>query len=63
MNKTDSDRCDDGNTNDEDGCSSDCLIEEDWSCIGEPSICGEYDNIDNFGNEDKDDRPVERPDD
>ena len=32
--------CDDGNTNDGDGCSSTCTIESsDWTCSGEPSDC------------------------
>jgi cysteine-rich repeat protein len=32
-------QCDDGNTNNEDGCSSICQVEQGWSCSGEPSIC------------------------
>ena len=28
----DGESCDDANTNDEDGCSADCVIEEGWSC-------------------------------
>lgn len=31
--------CDDGNTEDGDGCSSTCTIEEGWTCSGEPSAC------------------------
>jgi cysteine-rich repeat protein len=31
--------CDDLNTADGDGCSSDCLIEPGWGCGGEPSQC------------------------
>jgi len=31
--------CDDGNTEDGDGCDHDCQIEPDFSCAGEPSIC------------------------
>ena len=31
--------CDDGNFIDGDGCDNFCRIEEDWRCIGEPSIC------------------------
>ncbi|MBX3025716.1 DUF4215 domain-containing protein [bacterium] len=31
--------CDDGNTNDNDGCSSHCSIEGGWSCSGQPSVC------------------------
>ncbi len=34
-----SEKCDDENTNNGDGCSSTCQIEEDYSCHGEPSIC------------------------
>ncbi len=30
--KAGSEECDDGNTNNEDGCSSECLIETDWQC-------------------------------
>ncbi len=28
-----SETCDDGNTIDADGCSSDCLIEDGWTCV------------------------------
>jgi cysteine-rich repeat protein len=31
--------CDDGNTVDGDGCSSRCLVENGWTCSGEPSTC------------------------
>ena len=31
--------CDDGNTEDGDGCSSTGIIEPGWSCLGEPSVC------------------------
>ena len=31
--------CDDGNTNNGDGCSSVCTVEGGWACIGEPSVC------------------------
>ncbi len=31
--------CDDGDTNNGDGCSSSCSIETGWSCSGEPSEC------------------------
>jgi len=33
--------CDDGNTNNGDGCNSICKVESGWSCSGEPSICAE----------------------
>lgn len=33
--------CDDENTGDDDGCSSSCVIESGWSCVGEPSVCTE----------------------
>lgn len=32
-------RCDDGNTNPDDGCSAQCQIEPSFACVGEPSIC------------------------
>jgi cysteine-rich repeat protein len=32
--------CDDGNTDDGDGCSATGQIESGWGCIGEPSLCG-----------------------
>jgi len=32
--------CDDGNVSAGDGCSPSCLVEECWSCSGEPSTCG-----------------------
>lgn len=31
--------CDDVNTVSGDGCSSECTIEEGWTCSGEPSVC------------------------
>ncbi len=31
--------CDDANTIDGDGCSSDCVVEDGWGCLGEPSFC------------------------
>jgi len=31
--------CDDGNTDDGDGCSSTGTIESNWVCSGEPSVC------------------------
>jgi cysteine-rich repeat protein len=31
--------CDDGNTNDGDGCSSVCEVESGFMCSGEPSVC------------------------
>ena len=38
--------CDDGNTDHNDGCDSDCMVEEGYECIvpGEPCnrICGNY---------------------
>ena len=34
-----SETCDDGNTSDNDGCSSTCAVEGGWNCNGEPSVC------------------------
>ena len=31
--------CDDNNSQSDDGCSSECEIEEYFECIGEPSVC------------------------
>src|SRR5262245_58206372 len=31
--------CDDGNTNDGDGCDAACQVEPCWTCAGDPSIC------------------------
>ena len=31
--------CDDGNTANGDGCSSECRIEPCWTCTGDPSVC------------------------
>ncbi|MBZ0119809.1 MAG: DUF4215 domain-containing protein [Sandaracinaceae bacterium] len=31
--------CDDGNTNDMDGCSSACAVEAGYGCTGTPSVC------------------------
>jgi cysteine-rich repeat protein len=33
--------CDDHNTDDGDGCSSTCTVEDGWVCEGEPSVCTE----------------------
>lgn len=49
-------QCDDGNTNNGDGCSSSCLIESNWVCSGEPSVCTSLcGNGDEDGNEECDD--------
>ncbi len=37
--------CDDGNTDDGDGCSALCEIEAGWVCVGEPSECEEASSI------------------
>ena len=34
-----SEACDDQNTNNNDGCSSTCGIENGWTCSGQPSSC------------------------
>jgi cysteine-rich repeat protein len=31
--------CDDGNSNDSDGCASVCLVEQGYTCTGQPSMC------------------------
>ncbi len=36
---TDDETCDDANTEDGDGCSSTCTIEEGWECNDQPSSC------------------------
>ena len=33
--------CDDGNTDNVDGCSSTCAVEPGWECEQEPSVCVE----------------------
>lgn len=33
-----SETCDDGNTNNGDGCSSTCLVENGWACGGDPNV-------------------------
>lgn len=33
--------CDDSGTSNGDGCSSTCLVEDGWECVGEPSECTE----------------------
>ena len=35
-----SEACDDGNTNDIDGCNFGCEVETGFTCVGTPSICG-----------------------
>gem|GEM_PF-4985751 len=32
-------QCDDGNSENNDGCSSECKVDEGWQCKGEPSHC------------------------
>lgn len=32
-------QCDDGNTNNGDGCTSACVVENDWTCTWTPSSC------------------------
>jgi cysteine-rich repeat protein len=31
--------CDDGNNDPNDGCDTACLVEDDWECVGNPSVC------------------------
>ena len=31
--------CDDGNSNNGDGCTSTCQVSAGWSCVGSPSVC------------------------
>ena len=31
--------CDDGNPDDNDGCSATCTFEDGWDCMGEPTVC------------------------
>ncbi len=31
--------CDDGNTNDNDGCSATCTVQAGYTCSGQPSVC------------------------
>jgi cysteine-rich repeat protein len=35
----DGEECDDGNTVSGDGCSSNCEVENGWSCESQPSVC------------------------
>ena len=35
-------QCDDGNLNPGDGCSSSCIVETGFSCIGSPSTCAAF---------------------
>lgn len=34
-----SEACDDGNTSNADGCSDACVVEDGFTCTGEPSVC------------------------
>ena len=36
---TGSEECDDGNSDDDDGCTVACIVEDGFSCTGEPSLC------------------------
>lgn len=38
---TGEEECDDGDTDNGDGCSSSCAVESGWACEGEPSVCME----------------------
>ena len=38
---TSGEACDDGNLDDEDGCDSSCVLEEGWTCSGQPTACDE----------------------
>ncbi len=40
---THAETCDDGNTGDNDGCSSQCAVEVGWTCAGVPSSCTNVD--------------------
>ena len=52
--------CDDGNTNDGDGCSSLCVVENDWTCAWIfPSVCVEWTNIDGDGDIDVEDDDID----
>ena len=35
----DAEQCDDGNQLGNDGCSGECVVETDWVCEGQPSVC------------------------
>ena len=39
VNIVNNENCDDGNTLSGDGCSSSCLTESEWECLGQPSTC------------------------
>lgn len=32
-------QCDDNNMQNGDGCTNVCMVENDWSCVGSPSVC------------------------
>ncbi len=38
-----SEDCDDGGTDDGDGCAADCTVEDGFACMGEPSMCNDID--------------------
>lgn len=42
-------QCDDGDTLDGDGCSSACIVEADYRCVGTPSVCTIYETNCNDG--------------
>lgn len=50
--------CDDGNTQDGDGCSAACALEPGFRCLGEPTVCAPRqcgDGVRDVGDEDCDD--------
>jgi uncharacterized protein (TIGR03382 family) len=47
--------CDDGNTDAFDGCSPVCLVEDGWTCQGEPSVCTDDTDGDGLDNDYEDD--------
>jgi cysteine-rich repeat protein len=39
INSVTGEECDDGNTDDADGCDASCAVEDGFTCTGEPSVC------------------------
>jgi uncharacterized repeat protein (TIGR01451 family) len=47
----DLEECDDGNVNEDDGCSPICVVEDGWVCSDEPSVCEEDSDGDGLSDE------------
>ncbi len=59
----DLEECDDGNTANDDGCNSACVVEDGWACHDEPSNCDMDTDGDGLSDEYEDERSMTDPND